>query len=78
MERVAISFSRGSSPPRDQALLCLLHVLTGCLPLVPPGEPRVCMRGDNGLVGMAVGVHKMFLESCDFALTQQEAEQKPF
>ena len=38
LEWVAISFSRGSSQPRDQTCnLCLLHWQAGSLPLVPPG-----------------------------------------
>ena len=40
LELVAISFSRGSSQPRDQTcLLCLLHWQAGSLPLAPPGKP---------------------------------------
>ena len=41
LEWVAMSSSRGSSRPRDQApcLLCLLHWQAGSLPLAPPGKP---------------------------------------
>ena len=41
LEWVAISFSRGSSQPRDgtQVSLHLLHWQTGSLPLAPPGKP---------------------------------------
>ena len=42
LERVAISFSRGSSWPRDLNL-CLLHLLhwqVDSLPPAPPGKPR--------------------------------------
>ena len=38
---VAISFSRGSSPPRGSnlRLSCLLHWQADSLPLDPPGKP---------------------------------------
>ena len=41
LECVDISFSRGSSRPRDQThdLLCLLHWQVGSLPAEPPGKP---------------------------------------
>ena len=41
LERVAVSYFNGSSPPRDQTLvsLCLLHWQAGSLPLSPPGKP---------------------------------------
>ena len=41
LEEVVISFSRGSSRPRDrtQHLLCLLHWQAGSLPLSHPGGP---------------------------------------
>ena len=40
LERVAIPFSRGSSPPRDRTcVLHLLHWQVGSLPLAPPGKP---------------------------------------
>ena len=35
---VSISYSRGSSPPRDQSL-CLLHCQADSLPLCHPGSP---------------------------------------
>ena len=43
LEWVAISFSRGSSQPRDWTLhlLLLLHWQAGSLPLMPPGKPKV-------------------------------------
>ena len=40
LEWVAISFSRGSSWPRDQTQVsCFLHWQAGSLPLAPPGKP---------------------------------------
>ena len=39
LEWGAISFSRGSSQPRDRTL-SLLHWQAGSLPLVPPGKPH--------------------------------------
>ena len=40
LELVAISYSRGSSWPRDRTgLLCLLHWQENSLPLVPPRKP---------------------------------------
>ena len=39
LEWVAISFSRGSSPLRDQTFICLLRWQVGSFPLVPPGKP---------------------------------------
>ena len=41
LEWVAVPFSRGSSPPRDQIpdLVYLLHWQEGSLPLVLPGKP---------------------------------------
>ena len=40
LERVAISFSKGSCKPRDQTcILCLLHWQTDSLPLAPSGKP---------------------------------------
>ena len=41
LDLVAISFSRGSFPPRDQSrcLLCLLPWQVNSLPLAPPGKP---------------------------------------
>ena len=43
LEWVAISSSRGSSPPTDrtQISLCLLHWQVDSLPLVPPGKPII-------------------------------------
>ena len=39
VECIAISFSRGSSQPRDRTL-SLLNWQAGSLPLVPPGKPH--------------------------------------
>ena len=39
LEWVAISFSRGSSQPRDH-FLCLLHWQVSSLPLAPSGKPH--------------------------------------
>ena len=39
LEWDAISFSRGSSPLRDQIFVCLLCWQVGSFPLVPPGKP---------------------------------------
>ena len=39
LEWVVVSFSRGSSQPRDQANLCLLHWQEDSLPLSHPGSP---------------------------------------
>ena len=41
LEWVAISFSRGSSQPRDQTCVCLLHWQAGSLPLSHQGSPYV-------------------------------------
>ena len=42
MEEVAISYSRGSSQPRDQThVSCLLHWQVCSLPLAPPGKPLI-------------------------------------
>ena len=41
LEQIAVSYSRGSSLPRDQTC-CLFHLLhwqEGSLPLAPPGKP---------------------------------------
>ena len=44
LEWVAISFSRGSSQPRDQTCVsyisCTGRRVTGSLPLAPPGKPK--------------------------------------
>ena len=42
LDWIAISFSRGSSQPRDRSrcLLCLLHWQVGSLPLAPSGKAR--------------------------------------
>ena len=44
LEWVAVSFSRGPSPPRDRtpSLLCLQHWLVSSLPLAPLGKPQLC------------------------------------
>ena len=42
LEWVAISYSRGSSQPRDRTYVSCLHLLHGqadSLPLEPPGKP---------------------------------------
>ena len=55
-ERVAISFSRGSSRPRDQtcSLLYLLHWLVGSLPAEPPGKPAFSIGTISSLGGPGV------------------------
>ena len=40
LEQVAMPSSRGSSPPRDLILLCLLNWQVGSL---PPGSPKLCI-----------------------------------
>ena len=43
LEWVAISFSRGSSQPRDQtcvSYICTGRRVAGSLPLAPPGKPK--------------------------------------
>ena len=56
LEWVAISFSRGSSRPRDQTRVsfCLLHWQVGSLPLAPPKKPSAflhftpnCLEGSS-------------------------------
>ena len=52
LEWVAISFSRGSSQPRDRTRIsCVyLHWQVGSLPLAPPGKPvswRTCFQTAN-------------------------------
>ena len=42
LEQIAIPYSRGSSPSRDQTLLHLQHWQVDCLPLVPPGKAGCC------------------------------------
>ena len=51
LEWVAISFSRGSSWPRDRtSISCLLYWQADSLPLVPPGKPLLKIRsGKTGL-----------------------------
>ena len=49
LEWLAISFSRGSSWPRRERLLCLLHGQAGSLPLVASGEPCGDPRSDSGI-----------------------------
>ena len=45
LEWVAMSFSRGSSQPRDQTCVsCLLHWQAGSLPLTPCGKPTAYVR----------------------------------
>ena len=56
LEQVAISFSRGSSRPRDQtcSLLHLLHWLVGSLPAEPPGKPAFSIGTISSLGGPGV------------------------
>ena len=58
LEWVAISSSRGSSPPSDQIRISLLHLLywqVSSLPLIPPGGPlpfqiNNCLNSKSGKV----------------------------
>ena len=63
LEWVAISSSRGSSWPRGQTFICLLHWQSSSLPPVPPGKP-ICHERIKILLMPHPSTHSSPLANC--------------